>query len=317
MADDKPASRISLSGIFLRGCAMGAADIVPGVSGGTIAFISGIYERLLTAISTAPIALLSATRHRDLRRCWQELDGTFLTVLLAGVITSVVLMAGLVTRWLEHEPVRLWSFFFGLVLAAIWHVGRQIDRYSSGVIVALVGGTFVSFGITLLAPAQMAISGWSVFGAGALAICAMILPGISGSFILLLMGMYAPIISAIDARAFATLAIFAGGCLVGLLLFTRLIAWSLHRYHALALGALTGFMVGSLNKIWPWKVTREWTIDRHGAPVPLVQENVGPLDYALVTGEPHHLWSALLLALAGAALVILLERLGRLGPKEP
>lgn len=308
---DKREADISLPGVFLRGCGMGAADIVPGVSGGTIAFISGIYERLLTAISTAPDALLSSIRHRQLSRLWRELDATFLIVLLAGMLTSIVVAAGLVKYLMEHEPIRLWSFFFGLILAAIWHVGRQVSRYSPGVFAALLIGTVVSFAITLLAPTEMTVTGWTLFGAGAVAICAMILPGISGSFILLLMGMYAPVINAIDERAFSLLALFASGCIVGLLLFSRLIAWGLRRFNALAMALLTGFMVGSLNKVWPWKVTLEWGQDRHGNPVPLVQDNVSPLDYASVANEPHLLFSSLLLAALGIALVLVLERIGQ------
>lgn len=301
---------MSLAGVFLRGCAMGAADVVPGVSGGTIAFVSGIYGRLLEAISSAPVVLLNALKHRQPGRFWREVDGSFLAVLLLGILTSVVLLAGVVRYLLEHEPILLASFFFGLILAAIWHVGKQIKTYPAPVMAALAIGTAVSFGITLMAPAQVAINEWTLVGAGALAICAMILPGISGSFILLLMGMYAPIISAIDERAFSLLGLFAGGCVIGLLLFSRLIAWSLSRYPAPAMALLTGFMIGSLNKIWPWKVTQEWGTDRHGNPLPLVQDNVLPLDYASITGNPHLLVTSVTLALVGILLVLALERLG-------
>lgn len=302
--------KLSWTGIFLRGCAMGAADIVPGVSGGTIAFISGIYERLLGGISAVPATLVRGLKHRQPARLWAELDAGFLSVLLAGIMTSIVLLAGLVKYLMENEAILLWSFFFGLILAAIWHVGRQIPRWSGGALPALAVGTFVSFGITLLAPAQIAVTGLTVFGSGALAICAMILPGISGSFILLLLGMYAPIIGAIDERAFGLLGLFASGCLIGLLLFSRLIAWSLQRYTAVAMALLTGFMVGSLNKIWPWKVTQEWGVDRSGNPLPLVEANVSPLDYASMVGEPHHLLPAIGLAIAGFVLVLALEKLG-------
>ncbi|MAL98906.1 MAG: DUF368 domain-containing protein [Alteromonadaceae bacterium] len=289
---------------------MGAADIVPGVSGGTIAFISGIYERLLTAIAHGPAVLFSAMKHRQARRFWRELDGTFLLALLAGILTSIVSLASVISLLLEQQPVRLWSFFFGLIVAAIWYVGRQIDRFGPGEIAALVAGAVVSFGITLMVPGQIAVTSLTLFAAGAIAICAMILPGISGSFILLLMGMYAPVVNAIDERAILVLGIFAAGCLSGLLLFSRLIAWALRRYQAVALALLTGFMVGSLNKVWPWKLTQEWGEDRHGNPLPLVQANVGPVDYSSVTGEPHYLVSALGLAAAGFVLVLLLEWLG-------
>lgn len=300
----------SMIGVFLRGCAMGAADIVPGISGGTIALISGIYERLLTAISSVPNTLLGVVKHRQLKRFWHELDGTFLIALLLGILTSVVLMAGLVKYLLAHHPILLWSFFFGLILAAIVHVGRQIGEYSAGVFVALLLGTAVSFGITLLAPAQMVVTGWTVFAAGAIAICAMILPGISGSFILVLMGMYAPVIDAVDDLNLSLLALFICGCILGLLLFSRLIAWGLRRFHPVALALLTGFMVGSLNKVWPWKVTTEWGQDRHGNSFPLVQENVWPLDYAFLTGELAHLFPGLALAVTGVMLVLALERWG-------
>lgn len=310
MSIQKRTTDHSLPGVFLRGCAMGAADIVPGVSGGTIAFISGIYERLLAAIANAPAVLLAFLKHRQPGRFWQELDGSFLLTLLAGVLSSVAMLAGLISFWLEHQPIRLWSFFFGLILAAIVYVGRQIGRFTPAVVLALATGAVVSFGITLMVPGQVTVTALTVFLAGAIAICAMILPGISGSFILLLMGMYAPVVNAIDERAFLTLGIFAAGCLTGLLLFSRLISWALSRFHALALALLTGFMVGSLNKVWPWKLTREWGEDRHGDPLPLVQENVSPMDYSVLVGEPHHLTSALALAAVGIVLVLGLEWVG-------
>ncbi|MFE8073132.1 DUF368 domain-containing protein [Marinobacteraceae bacterium S3BR75-40.1] len=301
---------VSPLGAFLRGCAMGAADVVPGVSGGTIAFITGIYLRLLSAIGGIPEAVIGFVRSPNIKTLWRGVDGTFLVTLLAGILTSVLLLARLISHWLEAYPVLIWSFFFGLIIAAAWHVGRQVAHWRITVGVSLLMGVALAVVVTELTPAQLTVTPLTLFGAGALAICAMILPGISGSFILLLMGMYAPVIAAVKGLALAKLAIFAGGCVVGLLAFSRVIAWGLRHYQDVMLALLTGFMLGSLNKVWPWKVTTEWRLNSHGEQVPLLQDNIGPLDYASATGADSHLLPAVVLMLGGLLLVLGLEWLG-------
>lgn len=307
-----------LPAVFLRGIAMGAADIVPGVSGGTIAFISGIYLRLLSAIGDILPAFMQLLRQRDLALFWQRIDGTFLVALLGGILTSVVSLARVISYLLESEPVLVWSFFLGLILAAIWHVGREIQHWNVGVVVLLVLGTLLGWGVTQLTPAQLPVTPLTLLGGGALAICAMILPGISGSFILLLLGLYIPVLEAIKHFELGILSIFALGCFLGLISIARLIAWALRRYQDVTLGLLTGFMVGSLNKVWPWKETVAWGEGRNGSPVALVQENLLPFDYAQRTGLPDDVLMAVVAGVAGFMLVMVIEWLGaRLGARTP
>lgn len=296
-----------LLAVYLRGIAMGAADIVPGVSGGTIAFISGIYLRLLTAIGEVVPALLALLKTRNLAQFWFRVDGTFLVVLLAGIATSILSLARVMNYLLTHQAVLVWSFFFGLILAAIWHVGREIQRWRMLVIVMLVLGTALGWAVTVITPAQVAATPLNLLGAGAIAICAMILPGVSGSFMLLLMGLYLPVLQAIEAFDFATLSVFALGCLIGLISIARVIAYALHKFQDVTLALLTGFMVGSLNKVWPWKHTLVWGENSHGKPIALVEQNLLPFDYTAVTQQPHDLTLALIAGVIGFFLVISIE----------
>ena len=236
---------------------MGAADIVPGVSGGTIAFITGIYFRLLEAINAVPQAFFHHLIRGQVRQFWVACDGTFLLCLLAGILGSIATLASVISHALATYPILIWSFFFGLIVASVWHVGRQVRRYTLSLLLPFVAGTFFAWWVTTLSGSPLSPSVPVFFGAGALAICAMILPGISGSFILVVLGMYVPVLDAIRSLDLGILGIFAVGCLVGLLSVARLITWAFHRYHDLVLALLTGFMVGALNKVWPWKEDRK------------------------------------------------------------
>lgn len=239
--------------IFFKGMAMGAADIVPGVSGGTIAFISGIYDRLLGAINSVKFAVLKTLRTQGVAAAWKEIDATFLVVLLAGMISSILLLSAPIKYALNNHPVLLWSFFFGLVLASIWLVGRQVKKYSVlNILLFIVGGT-IALWITTLETLQGSDNLMYIFLAGAIAICAMILPGVSGAFILLILGVYHIIINAIHDRNLTIIAIFGIGCVIGLLSFSRILKWFLSNHRASTLAVLSGFLLGSLNKIWPWK----------------------------------------------------------------
>lgn len=232
---------------------MGAADIVPGVSGGTIAFISGIYDRLLGAINSVKFAVLKTLRTQGVAAAWKEIDATFLVVLLAGMISSILLLSAPIKYALNNHPVLLWSFFFGLVLASIWLVGRQVKKYSVlNILLFIVGGT-IALWITTLETLQGSDNLMYIFLAGAIAICAMILPGVSGAFILLILGVYHIIINAIHDRNLTIIAIFGIGCVIGLLSFSRILKWFLSNHRASTLAVLSGFLLGSLNKIWPWK----------------------------------------------------------------
>ena len=306
-----------LFAVFLRGMAMGAADIVPGVSGGTIAFITGIYFRLLEAISAVPQAFFRHLIRGQVRPFWALCDGTFLMCLLAGILGSIVTLASAISHVLATYPILIWSFFFGLIVASVWHVGRQVRRYELLLLLPFTMGTVFAWWVTTLSGSPLSPSMPAFFGAGALAICAMILPGISGSFILVILGVYVPVLDAIRSLDLGILGVFAAGCLVGLLSVARVISWAFHRYHDLVLALLTGFMVGALNKVWPWKETLSWRTNSAGQQVPLNEASVSPLSYAELTGEESQLLLAMTCALGGLLLVLLVEWAGRKRQPRP
>ena len=297
--------------IFFKGTAMGAADAIPGVSGGIVAFISGIYEELLDSIRKITPQALTRVWRQSPRAFWQHINGTFLLVLLSGIIISLASVARLAIYLLHQYPTLLWAFFFGLIVSSsIWML-TQVRRWDSRMIAAVWIGASLSYIVTVLAPVEAPISTWTVFGAGCIAICAMILPGISGSFILLLLGLYSPIMGAIKEFDLQILGLFMAGCATGLLSFSHLLAWMFRHYHDLTLALLTGVMLGSLNKVWPWKYTTHYRINSHGDSVPLLQDNVLPASYQALTGQQTYLLGALLLMLLGAVVVYMLERWGK------
>lgn len=289
---------------------MGAADIVPGVSGGTIALITGIYFRLLDAINAAPAALFKDLLRGRVRAFWQACDGGFLSTLLGGIVASVVLLASIITFMLAEYPILVWSFFFGLIVASAWHVGRQTRHYHLKLILPLVIGMVTAWWITTLPVGQLTPSAFTFFAAGAIAICAMILPGISGSFILVVMGMYAPVLAAIKSFELGLLLLFMAGCLVGLLSAAKAITWAFTHYHDHVLSLLTGFMLGALNKVWPWKETLSWRTNSSGEQVPLNEISISPGAFAELTGHNPQLVAALVMTIAGIFSVLLIEWLG-------
>lgn len=234
---------------------MGAADAVPGVSGGTIAFISGIYEELITTISGVNLSLLTTFRKNGFAAFWKQLNGSFLLALLTGIIISFVSFMRLAKYLIEQHPVLIWSFFFGLIVASIFFVGKQIKSWNLGTIAALIFGALAAFYITSLPSMANNDSVVFLFFAGALAICAMILPGISGSFILVILGAYKTLSDALHAFDFKRIFIFAAGAVIGLVSFSHVLKWLFKNYKNTTLAVLTGFIFGSLNKIWPWKET--------------------------------------------------------------
>lgn len=292
--------------LFAKGIAMGAADVVPGVSGGTVAFISGIYDELLRSIASVPAALGMLLRGRVLA-AWQAANATFLLILLAGILTSVLSLARVITFLLEEHPIPVWSFFFGLILVSAHLVAREIQRWNWSRFVSFAIGTAFAYWITVASPVQWGTDSLSIFFAGSIAICAMILPGISGSFILLLLGLYPFILGAVKGLDINVLMLFASGCLVGIVSFAGLLRWLLVRWRDLTLALLTGLMLGSLNKLWPWKETLTWQADSHGQQVPLLQTNLLPGRFAEVSGQDPQLLLAILLALGGILLVLGLE----------
>ena len=285
---------------------MGAADVVPGVSGGTIAFISGIYEELLGTISNINFKLLTTLRKEGIKATWKQLNGNFMAALFIGIAISIFSLAKVLKWLLENEPVLLWSFFFGLVLASVIYVAKQVQKWNFLVVFLLILGAGAAYYITTLNPMMSENSSpWFMFLAGALAICAMILPGISGAFILVLLGAYKSVLEAVDNRDFVTIAIVALGAMVGLLSFSRVLKWLFAKFKDYTLAILTGFIIGSLNKIWPWKEVLTYRMNSKGEQVPFKEASILPNSY---DGNPQLLW-AIVLAVAGFGLILLLEKL--------
>lgn len=289
--------------VFLKGLAMGAADVVPGVSGGTIAFITGIYDELLSSINAVNFNTLKILRKEGLKAAWKEVNGAFLLPLFLGIATSFVTLASLFKRLLEEYPNLLWAFFFGLIIASVFVVGKMVKNWDARTIVGVVIGTIVSFWLTTIEPSAGTEAYWFVFLAGVIAICAMILPGISGSFILLLLGVYASMLTAVSNMDLVFIAILGAGAVVGLLSFSRVLKWTLDNYHDLTVSVLIGFLIGSLNKIWPWKETISFRTNSHGEEVPFIQENIMPSAY-----DNPQIGAVVGLVLAGTVLILVLNR---------
>lgn len=292
--------------ISLKGMAMGAADVVPGVSGGTIAFISGIYEELLNSISSFNFSLINVFKNEGFKSVWIKVNGNFLVSLFVGILISVLSLAKLIESMLENHPIVIWSFFFGLVLASIIYIGKQITKWTKGSFLCLILGAILAFYITTLNPMVSANSSpWFLFLAGMIAICAMILPGISGSFILVLLGAYKPVLNALNTKDFVSIIIFLVGAVIGLLSFSRILKWLFSTYKNYTLATLTGFIIGSLNKIWPWKETISWRTNSKGIEVPFNTASVSPFSFE---GD-NQLLISIFLMLIGFGLIILLEKL--------
>lgn len=291
---------------------MGAADVVPGVSGGTVAFITGIYEELLQSIRSINPSAIRLLFRQGVGPCWNYINGSFLLVLLLGILTSVVSLARIISYLLATHPLLVWSFFFGLIAASSVHMARQISEWRYTTVIALLAGALIAYAVGELKPSEISASLPMVFISGAIAICAMILPGISGSFILVLLGMYGHILSAVKELNLLLIMVFAGGCGVGLLSFSHILSWLFSRFHNLTLSLLTGFLIGSLNLVWPWKHTLSFYQGRGGKQLALEQENVLPMVFQAVTGHDPSTVLCVSLMLAGLVLVILLEKLGNM-----
>jgi putative membrane protein len=299
------ASTRSFSDYFvlsLKGVCMGASDVVPGVSGGTMAFILGIYEELIEAIKSFDLKSLQLLLACQFRRLLDHISWKFLLAVGIGILTAIFTLAHILSWLLQNRPVFIWSFFFGLILASVVTVSRRVQTWQLSTWLCLAGGTIGSYFLVGLVPVSTPNAPWFLILCGAVAICAMILPGISGSFILLLLGKYQYVLEAVNQKDFLVLGLVAVGACGGIIAFSRLLGWLLKRYHDLMVAVLTGLMLGSLRKVWPWKETLESAADIHGRLVPLVQANILPRggEFAI----------PLLLMGVGLAVVLFLERLG-------
>jgi len=294
--------------IGLKGMGMGAADVVPGVSGGTIAFITGIYEELINTIKSINLSAIKLLFQFKLKDFWRTINGNFLFALLSGIVLSFLSLAKLIKYLLDAHPVLIWSFFFGLIVASAIVVAQKITEWKLRTILAMIIGIGIAYFVTVVTPAETPTSYWFLFLSGALAICAMILPGISGAFILLLLGKYEYILHAISILKFDVIAIVALGAGIGLMSFSNLLSWLLKKYHNMTIALLSGFMIGSLNKVWPWKQTISTFVNSHGIEKPLVQENILPGTFETLLHHDAQLLYAILLAIAGFLLIWMMEK---------
>jgi len=293
-------------GVFLRGMAMGAADVVPGVSGGTVAFITGIYDELIESLKAVNIQALQTLFKSGPAAFWQFINGWFLLSLMLGVVASILSLARLISFGLQEYPLPLAALFFGLILASALIVFQQIPE-SRRQLVWLICGAVFAVAIGELRPAELNATPLTLFLSGALAICAMILPGISGSFILLLLGMYKPVIDAVKHFELVSLLCFVAGCGLGLMLFVRVLSWLMHHHRPPLLAVLTGILLGSLTIIWPWKFDAEGLLLSESlAPG---WQNVSPWEYAQ-HADPQLLVSSIV-AVLGVLLVLSLERIAK------
>ena len=292
--------------LVFKGMAMGAADVVPGVSGGTIAFISGIYEELIATLNSINLNSLKTLKLQGVSATWKKINGNFLLALFGGILLSILSLSKLVAWLLHEEPVLLWAFFFGLVLASIIFVLKKINQWNSAVFLGLILGGVFAYQLTQLTALGNSDSNWYLFLSGAIAICAMILPGISGAFILVILGSYANVLQALNDKDIAKITIFMTGALIGILSFSRLLKWLFKRFKNMTLAVLTGFMIGALSKIWPWKKTLSFRENSEGISVPLKEQCIAPFSF---DGDPQIL-SAIGLMLFGFLIIFFLEKIG-------
>ena len=286
--------------LMLKGMGMGAADVVPGVSGGTIAFIVGIYGELIDSIKSINGTTLRFLFTGKIAAFWKGINGNFLGALIGGIGISIFSLARLITYLLVHHPILVWAFFFGLVLASTWFVSKDIKRWNWKTVLSFAIGAVIAYYITVATPAETPSNLPFIFLCGAIAICAMILPGISGSFILVLLGKYFYIMEAVKTLNLPVMLVFVAGAAIGITSFSRVLSFALRKFHDVTIAILSGFMLGSLNKVWPWKETVETYVDSQGVTKALVEVNIAPNQFV---------WEATGLMILGFGIVYFLEKL--------
>ncbi len=297
--------------LCLRGMAMGGADVIPGVSGGTIAFITGIYEELIKSIKSVNAKLFKTLLKEGIAAAWKQINGNFLLAVVSGILISIFSLARLISWFLLHHPMLVWAFFFGLIVGSAIYIGRKIEKWSAPTFFFLIAGTSLAYYITIATPATTPDKVWFVFISGAIALCALILPGISGAFILVLLGKYEYMLNAVRDFNLFIIAVFTAGGIVGVVAFSNVIAWLFKNYPNATLALLGGFMIGSLNKLWPWKKVLEWTLNSHGEKVALLEQSISPAEYANLYNVDPQILPVLITALAGMAIIILFVFLSR------
>jgi len=288
---------------------MGAADVVPGVSGGTIAFISGIYEELVDSISKINLEAFRLLFKKGVPAFWKHINGSFFFALLLGIGISILSLAKGMKWLLDNQPIMVWSFFFGLMVASVFFLIKEIEHWRIATVLAMVLSGVVAYVITILPPLAGNHGLIFIFFSGALAICAMILPGISGAFILVLLGAYHTVLDALSNWNFTVIGAFAVGAIIGILSFSRTLKWLFAKYRNLTFAGLTGFIIGSLNKVWPWKEVLKWDTDSQGNQIAVFERSISPCDYKEIVGSNPQLLLAFVLAVVGFFVIYAIEKL--------
>ncbi len=296
--------------VFVKGMMMGSVELVPGVSAGTIALISGILPRLLDALRKVNFSLLIVLKKQGLVGTWQYLDGNFLVLLALGMVSGVALLVQGISFSLENYPIWIWSFFFGLIFASSLWLAKQIPKWKrpDTLLMFLVGLSFALY-ITLASPVRIELSLPVALVAGALTISAMMMPGLSGSFMLMLAGLYTPILAALKALEFSVIAAFMAGAIIGVLAFSHILSFMFRRFPGQIYALLTGVMLGSLNQIWPWKEVIQFRTNSAGEQEPMLFRSVSPEYFSQINGEPHQLIYAVFFAFLGVVLVVSMSKL--------
>ena len=298
--------------LYIKGLAMGAADVVPGVSGGTIAFVTGIYIELINTIKSLNLRALQTLKSEGIGAAWRFINGRFIVILLAGILTSLFSLAQVMQYLLVEHPLPLWSFFTGLIVASVVYLMRQNPLRSTYEKLIFFVGIGIAYGISTAPPVVLEGTVVTMFLAGSIALCAMILPGISGSFILVLLGLYPVFIGAIANLQIDILAAFALGGIIGLMLFSRLLSWLLARFETLVIATMCGFLMGSLSIIWPWKSTLYQEVSDAGESLTKVAENILPNQFLEITGHDPQTLLCLLVFCFGFVIVLSAEFLGKI-----
>lgn len=301
----------------VKGACMGAADVIPGVSGGTIAFMTGIYEELIGSINSINAKAVKLFFSGRFREFWQHINGNFLISVFAGILFSILSLAKLMQYLLTDHPIQTWAFFFGLIVASSIFILKGISGWKAKDVVTLVFGIVLGVVICTLSPTETPDGLWFIFISGAIAICAMILPGISGSFILLILGKYEYIMSALAdltsgvfGKNILILAIFAIGAITGILAFSRFLHWLLSKYHRATLLVLAGFIIGSLVKVWPWSNMEAIVRSQYPAEAIIPGSGIAEI-IGQAGGVDYHIWGAVIFAVIGFSLVTGIELAGK------
>ncbi|TVR37840.1 MAG: DUF368 domain-containing protein [Bacteroidia bacterium] len=290
--------------LVLRGMAMGAVDVIPGVSGGTMALITGIYEELINSIKSFNAGLIATLRKQGITKAWERINGYFLAAVLSGILISIFSLVRLLSWLFDNHAMMIWAFFFGLILGSVFYVGSRIKNRNALSWLFLIAGSAVAYYVTIATPATGPDHLWFIFLAGSIAFCAMILPGISGAFILVLLGKYEYMINAVKDWNMMVIVVFGIGGIGGIIAFSNAIGWLLKKYPNATLAMLTGFMIGSLNKLWPWKEVLETRIGTSGEEIPVLERSILPSQYAALYGESPQVLPVMICALAGLALIL-------------